>query len=56
MEVQFPQAVKAGGGEVVSAGFEGIEPVSSRPLLEQARPLTVEEAIMASGPLLRPIC
>jgi hypothetical protein len=55
MEVQFPQVVKADGGGVVSGGFEGIEPISSRPSSDSARPLTVEEAIMSSGLLLRPI-
>jgi hypothetical protein len=56
MEVQFPQVVKAGGRGVVSGGFEGIDPISSRPSRDRAGPLTVEEAIVSSGPLLRPIC
>jgi hypothetical protein len=56
MEVQFPQVVKAGGREVVSGGFAGIDLISSRQSSESARPLTVEEAIMSSGPLLRPPC
>jgi hypothetical protein len=55
-EMVSDQVVKATSIEANSGALEGIEPISKRPSSDKALPATVEDAIMSSGPLLRPIC